>query len=90
MNQCEYITKLLNNMKGVCFVLVINMYLCYELYSYRLRQNLEYLNKSKEEVIKKQLQKATDNLVATLRYEFLDDKGPRRQNITKFQPLFSR
>lgn len=55
-----------------------------------LRQNLEYLNKSKEEVIKKQLQKATDNLVATLRYEFLDDKGPRRQNITKVQPLFSR
>ena len=55
-----------------------------------LRQHLEHLNISKKQIIIEQLQKATDNLVATIHYEFLDPKGPQRQYITKKQPLFSR
>lgn len=50
----------------------------------------KYLHALEHKITTEQLQKAVDNLVATLHYEFLDPKGPQRQDITKTQPLFSR
>ena len=41
-------------------------------------------------MITKQLDKATENLVGFIRYQFLDPKGPQQKCITKKQSLFPR
>ena len=67
---------------------------CYEerieRYCHGLLQELKNLNLSKQQTVTGQLQKATYNIVANLRYQFLDPKGPQRRDITKKQPLFPR
>ena len=56
----------------------------------RLLWELKNLNLSKQQMITKQLDKATENLVGFIRYQFLDPKGPQQKCITKEKPLFPR
>ena len=55
-----------------------------------LKQHLENLNQSKQQMTTGQLEKATNNILANLRYQLLDPKGPQRRDITREQPLFPR
>ena len=87
---CKY-----SNTKSIKYILCFSeQVVCYEERIEHccrgLLQHLENLNLSKQQMVTGQLQKATDNLAANLRYQFLDPNGPRRRDITKKQPLFSR
>ncbi len=55
-----------------------------------LRDTLRSLNAEIMESVNHQLNSAIVNLAASIRYQYLESHGPRKQKVTKEDPLFPR
>ena len=55
-----------------------------------LREELQSINRRTEENVRSQLNKAVNNVAAHIRYEFLEENGPKRERVTHSHPLVPR